>query len=50
MEHGASAAIAVVGYAGLVGIALFLRSETMPKPALGRSTGHVYRLSAGLFK
>jgi CRP-like cAMP-binding protein len=45
MENGASAEIAVVGYEGIVGIALFMGGETMPNRAVVQSAGHAYRLS-----
>jgi len=50
MENGASAEIAVIGNDGLVGIALFLGSETMPNRAVVQSAGQAYRLKASVFK
>jgi CRP-like cAMP-binding protein len=50
MENGASAEIAVVGYEGIVGIALFMGGETMPNRAVVQSAGHVYRLKGQLLK
>ena len=44
MENGASAEIAVVGYEGIVGIALFMGGETMPNRAVVQSAGQAYRL------
>ena len=44
MEDGASAEIAVVGYEGLIGIALFMGGLTMPNRAVVQSAGHAYRL------
>ena len=46
MEDGASAEIAVVGYEGIVGIALFMGGETMPNRAVVQSGGAAYRLDA----
>ncbi|WP_295396476.1 Crp/Fnr family transcriptional regulator [uncultured Thiodictyon sp.] len=50
MENGASAEIAVVGNEGIVGIALFLGSGSMPNRAVVQSAGHAYRLKARLLK
>jgi CRP-like cAMP-binding protein len=44
MEDGSSAEISVVGYEGLVGIALFMGGETTPSRAIVQSAGHAYRL------
>ena len=49
-ENGSSAEIAVVGNDGLLGIALFLGSETMPNRAVVQSAGHAYRLKGSVFK
>jgi CRP-like cAMP-binding protein len=49
-ENGASAEIAVVGNDGLLGIALFLGSETMPNRAVVQSAGLAYRLKGAVFK
>jgi CRP-like cAMP-binding protein len=50
MEDGASAEIAVTGFEGLVGIALFMGGETTPSRAVVQSAGQGYRLKAGLVK
>jgi CRP-like cAMP-binding protein len=50
LENGASAEIAVVGYEGLVGIALFMGGETTPSRAVVQSAGKGYRLSAAHIK
>lgn len=50
MEDGASAAIAIVGNEGLLGISLFMGGETTPSRAVVQSTGHGYRLKAQLLK
>jgi CRP-like cAMP-binding protein len=50
MEDGASAEIAVTGYEGLVGIALFMGGETTPSRAVVQSAGSGYRLKAALLK
>jgi CRP-like cAMP-binding protein len=50
MEDGASAEIAVTGYEGLVGIALFMGGETTPSRAVVQSAGHGYRLKAAFLK
>lgn len=47
-EQGASAEIAVVGYDGVVGIALFMGGQTTPSRAVVQSAGHGYRLKAGV--
>lgn len=44
MEDGSSAEIAVVGYEGLIGIALFMGGLTMPNRAVVQSAGQAYRL------
>lgn len=44
MEDGASAEIAVVGNEGMVGIPLFMGSESTPSRAVVQSAGHAYRL------
>ena len=44
LENGATAEIAVVGYEGIVGIALFMGGETMPNRAVVQSAGFAYRL------
>jgi CRP-like cAMP-binding protein len=50
MEDGASAEIAVTGYEGLVGIALFMGGETTPSRAVVQSAGYGYRLRAAVLK
>lgn len=50
MADGASAEIAVVGYEGMVGVALFMGGETTPSRALVQSAGHAYRLPGQLLK
>ncbi len=50
MEDGSSAEIAVVGYEGVVGIALFMGGETTPSRAVVQSAGYAYRLKASRLK
>ncbi len=50
MQDGASAEIAVTGYEGLVGIALFMGGETTPSRAVVQSAGSAYRLKAAFLK
>jgi CRP-like cAMP-binding protein len=50
LEDGASAEIAVVGYEGVVGIALFMGGDTMPNRAVVQSGGQGYRLAGRLLK
>ena len=50
MENGASAAIAVVGHEGLVGIALFMGGGSTPSRALVQSAGYGWRLPAAVMK
>ena len=50
MENGASAEISVIGYEGVVGIALFMGGETMPNRAVVQSEGDAYRLDGRLLK
>jgi CRP-like cAMP-binding protein len=50
MEDGASAEIAVVGYEGIIGVALFMGGETMPNRAVVQSGGHAYRLKGQRLK
>ena len=50
MENGSSAEIAVTGYDGLVGIALFMGGDTTPSRAVVQSTGYGYRLKAAVLK
>ena len=49
-KDGASAEIAVVGYEGIVGIALFMGGETTPSRAVVQSAGYAYRLRDRLLK
>jgi CRP-like cAMP-binding protein len=44
MENGASAEISVVGYEGLIGVALFMGGESTTSRALVQSAGFAYRL------
>ena len=44
LADGASAEISVVGYEGLIGIALFMGGESTPCRAIVQSAGHAYRL------
>jgi len=50
MEDGASAEIAVTGFDGVVGIALFMGGETTPSRAVVQSAGFAYRLKAGVLR
>jgi CRP-like cAMP-binding protein len=50
MEDGASAEIAVVGYEGIVGIALFMGGGSTPSRAVVQSAGHGFRLRASAMK
>ncbi len=50
MENGSSAEIAIVGYEGIVGIALFMGGETMASRAVVQSAGTAFRLRARLLK
>lgn len=49
-ENGASAEIAVVGYEGLVGIALFMGGGSTPSRAVVQSAGQSVRLKASYFE
>jgi len=49
-ENGSSAEIAVVGYEGIVGIALFMGGDTMPNRAVVQSAGTAYRLRGQVLK
>ncbi len=49
-ENGSSAEIAVVGFEGIVGIALFLGGETSPSRGVVQSAGHAFRLKARVIK
>lgn len=44
MENGATAEIGVVGYEGVIGIALFMGGETMPNRAVVQSAGSALRM------
>ncbi len=46
LENGISAEIGLVGYEGVVGIALFMGGETMPNRAVVQSAGSALRLNA----
>jgi len=50
LENGSSAEIAVVGFEGIVGIALFMGGDTMPNRAVVQSAGYAYRLRGQLLK
>lgn len=49
-EDGASTVFAVVGNEGLLGITLFMGSETAPCRAVVQSAGYAYRLEASALK
>ena len=46
MTNGATAEIGVVGYEGVVGIALFLGGDTTPNRAVVQSAGNAYKMTA----
>jgi CRP-like cAMP-binding protein len=48
MEDGASNEIAAVGNEGIVGVPLFMGSETTHSQAVVRSSGHAFRLKSAL--
>ncbi len=50
MEDGASAEIAVVGNEGLIGISLFMGSESTPSRAVVQSAGKGFRLKSSVLK
>jgi CRP-like cAMP-binding protein len=50
MANGASAEIAVTGFEGLVGIAVFLGGQTTPNQAVVQSEGHAYRIRANVVR
>jgi CRP-like cAMP-binding protein len=50
MQDGASAEIAVTGFEGLVGIALFMGGGTTPSRAVVQSGGAAYRLRAAVLR
>jgi CRP-like cAMP-binding protein len=49
-ENGSSAEIAIVGFEGIVGIALFLGGETSPSRGVVQSAGQAFRLKASAIK
>jgi CRP-like cAMP-binding protein len=49
-ENGSSAEIAIVGFEGIVGIALFLGGETSPSRGVVQSAGQAFRLKASVIK
>lgn len=49
MENGSSAEIAVVGFEGAIGVALFMGGETMPNRAMVQSAGYFYRMRPDQF-
>lgn len=49
-EAGASSEFAVVGNEGMVGIALFMGSDTHPSRAMAGSAGHAYRLRSDVLR
>lgn len=49
-ENGSSAEIAIVGFEGVVGIALFLGGDTSPNRAVVQSAGQGFRLKARVIK
>jgi CRP-like cAMP-binding protein len=50
MANGASAEIAVTGFEGVVGIALFLGGHTSPSQAVVQSEGRAYRIRASAIR
>jgi CRP-like cAMP-binding protein len=50
MKSGASAEIAVVGFEGLVGVALFMGGGSTPSRAVVQSAGNAYRLPSKILK
>lgn len=50
MENGVSAAIAIAGNEGVVGIALVMGGDTSPNREVVQSAGYAYRLSASKLK
>ncbi|TFG84427.1 MAG: Crp/Fnr family transcriptional regulator [Spirochaetales bacterium] len=50
MDNGASAEIAIVGYEGIGGIALFLGGDTMSNRAVVQSAGSAFRLPGQLLQ
>ncbi len=50
LENGASTEVAVTGNEGMVGISLFMGSETTSNRAVVLSAGYAYRLSGAVLK
>ena len=50
MANGATAEIGVVGYEGVVGIALFLGGETTPNRAVVQSAGSAFKMKAQVLR
>lgn len=50
MANGATAEIGVVGYEGVVGIALFLGGDTTPNRAVVQSAGHALKVEAHVLR
>ena len=50
MANGATAEIGVVGYEGVVGIALFLGGDTTPNRAVVQSAGSAFKMKAHLLR
>lgn len=48
MKNGASAEVAVVGFEGMLGVALFMGGQTMPNRAIVQSGGVGYRVEREL--
>ncbi|PKM24474.1 MAG: Crp/Fnr family transcriptional regulator [Gammaproteobacteria bacterium HGW-Gammaproteobacteria-12] len=49
-EHGTATELSVVGYDGMVGIALSIGGENLPSRAVVQRSGHAFRLKGGLLK
>ncbi len=49
MENGASAEIAVIGFEGVIGVALFMGGQTTINRAVVQSAGYAYRIRQNLF-
>ena len=50
LENGASAEVSVIGNEGIVGIELFMGTDSMPNRPVVVSAGHAYRLRGPLLK
>lgn len=50
MENGSTAEIAVTGFDGIVGIALFMGGDSTPSRAVVQSSGFGYRLNSAVVK